>query len=115
LTESDAPEAILAACAVIAKHAVGTVLQVLACHAVVAVVDVEAVVTKFRVFTVIYVHAVARIQHNATIETVFVKIRGKEEVAVFIFVRVRAVIGIFRTNINVIQPRRLEPKLLELL
>lgn len=102
LTEPYAPEAVLASDAVIAKGAVRAILQILAVQAVIAVIDIYALKAKFAVFAIITIHAIAGIQHNAAIKAVFIEIRRKQEVAIFIFVRMGAIIGIFRTDINIV-------------
>jgi len=55
-------------------------------------IDIDAFIAQFARIAVRAVGAVARAQNDSSIKAVFIKIRGKEEIAVFIFIRVGAIV-----------------------
>lgn len=114
MPESGAAETILAADAVIAIRAIRTIFKVLGISAIIAMINVNALKTDFARIAVIAIHAIAGIQHDAAVETVFIKIRREEEVTVFIFIRMGAIVGIFRTDVDVVETGGFKAKLIEL-
>lgn len=114
LAQISASEAILAADAFVAERAVRAVFHVLAKIAVVAVVNVNAFVAQFAVFAIIAVNAIAGRQHQPAVHAVLVEIGREKQIAVFVFVGVSAIIGIFRAEIDIVKPRLPEAQKLQL-
>ena len=86
LSESHASKTVFAADAVITEITVSAIFQILRVGTVVAVIDVDAFVAEFAIFADVAVGAVAAADKNSAVKTVLVIVRGKEQVAVLIFV-----------------------------
>lgn len=93
---------ILATDAVVAKCAIGTIFHVLGIITVVAVIHVYRFIAKFTVFAIFAVGAIPRVQNYAPIHAVLVKIPAEEQIAVFIFIGMRAIVGVFGSDVNVV-------------
>lgn len=76
-------------------------------------VDIYRIKAELAILRIIAIHAVFAIHHDTAVVTVLIVIRGKKKVAIFVFVGMGTVIGIFRADVNVVQARSFKPKFLK--